>query len=313
MIRFAIKRLLLAIPTLIAMLTVVFILVRLVPGDPAAVMLGDQASAEALAALRAQLGLDRPVLEQYLAFLGDVLTGNLGVAMSTGRPVLTEVLNVLPWTLQLTAAAIFLGALFGLPLGVWASLQRNAWPDYLGRLISLTGLSFPAFVSAVLMLLVFAIQLGWFPVISTTNASSWTEELRNLALPAFNLGLIMMAYVMRVTRSSMLGVMGEDYIRTARAKGIRPMRLILRHGLRNALIPIITVVGLYFGTLIGNSVLTEIVFNRPGLGKLILGALNVRDYTLLQGLMIVFASCVILVNLLTDLIYGLVDPRVKYQ
>src|SRR5690606_21102826 len=313
MIRFAIKRLLLAIPTLIAMLTVVFILVRLVPGDPAAVMLGDQASAEALAALRAQLGLDRPVLEQYLAFLGDVLTGNLGVAMSTGRPVLTEVLNVLPWTLQLTAAAIFLGALFGLPLGVWASLQRNAWPDYLGRLISLTGLSFPAFVSAVLMLLVFAIQLGWFPVISTTNASSWTEELRNLALPAFNLGLIMMAYVMRVTRSSMLGVMGEDYIRTARAKGIRPMRLILRHGLRNALIPIITVVGLYFGTLIGNSVLTEIVFNRPGLGKLILGALNVRDYTLLQGLMIVFASCVIIVNLLTDLIYGLVDPRVKYQ
>lgn len=313
MIRFAIKRLLLAIPTLIAMLTAVFILVRLVPGDPAAVMLGDQASAEALAALRTQLGLDRPVFEQYLAFLGDVLTGDLGVAMSTGRPVLVEVLNVLPWTLQLTAAAIFIGTLLGLPLGVWASLRRNAWPDYLGRLISLTGLSFPAFVSAILMLLVFAIQLGWFPVISTTGATTWTEELRNLALPAFNLGLIMMAYVMRVTRSSMLGVMGEDYIRTARAKGIRSLRLILRHGLRNALIPIITVVGLYFGTLIGNSVLTEIVFNRPGLGKLILGALNVRDYTLLQGLMIVFASCVIIVNLLTDLIYGLVDPRVKYQ
>lgn len=313
MIRFAIKRLLLAIPTLIAMLTAVFILVRLVPGDPAAVMLGDQASAEALAALRTQLGLDRPVHEQYLAFLGDVLTGDLGVAMSTGRPVLTEVLNVLPWTLQLTAAAIFLGSLFGLPLGVWAALRRNAWPDYLGRLVSLAGLSFPAFVSAILMLLVFAIQLGWFPVVSTTGATTWTEELRNLALPAFNLGLIMMAYVMRVTRSSMLGVMGEDYIRTARAKGIRSLRLILRHGLRNALIPIITVVGLYFGTLIGNSVLTEIVFNRPGLGKLILGALNVRDYTLLQGLMIVFASCVIIVNLLTDLIYGLVDPRVKYQ
>jgi len=313
MIRFAIKRLLLAIPTLIAMLTAVFILVRLVPGDPAAVMLGDQASAEALAALRTQLGLDRPVHEQYLAFLGDVLTGDLGEAMSTGRPVLTEVLNVLPWTLQLTAAAIFLGSLFGLPLGVWAALRRNAWPDYLGRLVSLAGLSFPAFVSAILMLLVFAIQLGWFPVVSTTGATTWTEELRNLALPAFNLGLIMMAYVMRVTRSSMLGVMGEDYIRTARAKGIRSLRLILRHGLRNALIPIITVVGLYFGTLIGNSVLTEIVFNRPGLGKLILGALNVRDYTLLQGLMIVFASCVIIVNLLTDLIYGLVDPRVKYQ
>lgn len=313
MMRFAIKRLLLAVPTLLAMLTVVFILVRLVPGDPAAVMLGDQASAEALAALRIQLGLDQPMLQQYLTFLGNILAGDFGVSMSTGRSVLHEVAQVLPWTLQLTAAAILIGSIFGLPLGVWAALRRNAWPDYLGRLLSLTGLSFPAFVSAILMLLVFAIQLNWFPVISSTSADDWGSQLRNLALPAFNLGLIMMAYVMRVTRSSMLGVMGEDYIRTARAKGIRPMRLILRHGLRNALIPIVTVVGLYFGTLIGNSVLTEIVFNRPGLGKLILGALNVRDYTLLQGLMIVFASCVIVVNLLTDLIYGLVDPRVKYQ
>jgi len=313
MIKFAIKRLLLAIPTLLAMLTAVFVLVRLVPGDPAAVMLGDQASAEALQALRMQLGLDLPVHQQYFAFLRDVLSGDLGVAMSTGRPVLREVASVLPWTLQLTAAAIIIGCLFGLPMGIWASLRRNAWPDYVGRLFSLAGLSFPAFVSAILMLLVFAIQLNWFPVISATHTGSWADDLRNLALPAFNLGLIMMAYVMRVTRSSMLGVMGEDYIRTARAKGIRPMRLILRHGLRNALIPIVTVIGLYFGTLIGNSVLTEIVFNRPGLGKLILGALNVRDYSLLQGLMIVFASCVILVNLLTDLVYGLVDPRVKYQ
>ncbi|SHI27509.1 ABC transporter permease [Pollutimonas bauzanensis] len=313
MMRFAIKRLLLAIPTLLAMLTAVFILVRLVPGDPAAVMLGDQASAEALDALRAQLGLNQPVYIQYLDFLGDIFTGNLGVSMSSGKSVLQEVASVLPWTIQLTAAAILVGTVFGLPLGMWAALRRNSWPDYFGRLLSLTGLSFPAFVSAILMLLVFAIQLGWFPVISSTRSGDWGTQLRNLALPAFNLGLIMMAYVMRVTRSSMLGVLGEDYIRTARAKGVRPLRLIVRHGLRNALIPIVTVVGLYFGTLIGNSVLTEIVFNRPGLGKLILGALNVRDYTLLQGLMIVFATCVILVNLLTDLIYGLVDPRVKYQ
>jgi len=313
MMRFTIKRLLQAIPTLLAMLTAVFILVRLVPGDPAAVMLGDQASAQALEALRQQLGLDLPVYQQYLHFMGEVLSGNLGIAMSTGRPVLQEVAAVLPWTLQLTACAILIGTLLGMPLGIWAALRRNAWPDYLGRLLSLTGLSFPAFVSAILMLLAFAIQLGWFPVVSKVTASGWKDQLSNLALPAFNLGLIMMAYVMRVTRSSMLGVMGEDYVRTARAKGVRPLRLILRHGLRNALIPIVTVVGLYFGTLIGNSVLTEIVFNRPGLGKLILGALNVRDYTLLQGLMIVFAFCVILVNLMTDLVYGLVDPRVKYK
>jgi len=313
MMRYTISRLLLAIPTLLAMLTAVFVLVRLVPGDPAAVMLGDQASAEALAALRVRLGLDQPVYQQYLQFLADMLTGNFGVSMASGRTVLQEVALVLPWTLQLTAAAILLGVVFGLPLGIWAALRRNAWPDYLGRVISLTGLSFPAFVSAILMLLVFAIQLRWFPVISNSTGGGWANQLRDLALPAFNLGLIMTAYVMRVTRSSMLGVMGEDYVRTARAKGVRPLRLVMRHGLRNALIPIVTVVGLYFGTLIGNSVLTEIVFNRPGLGKLILGALNSRDYTLLQGLMVVFAACVILVNLLTDLIYGLVDPRVKYQ
>jgi glutathione transport system permease protein len=313
MTRYAIKRLLLAIPTLLAMLTAVFVLVRLVPGDPAAVMLGDQASAPALAALRARLGLDLPVHLQYLRFLGDMLTGNLGVSMASGRTVLQEVALVLPWTLQLTAASICIGVLFGLPLGMWAALRRNSWPDYLGRLLSLTGLSFPAFVSAILMLLVFAIELRWFPVIGSTASGDWTAQLRGLALPAFNLGLIMTAYVMRVTRSSMLGVMGEDYVRTARAKGVRPLRLVVRHGLRNALIPIVTVVGLYFGTLIGNSVLTEIVFNRPGLGKLILGALNARDYTLLQGLMVVFAACVIVVNLLTDLVYGLVDPRVKYK
>lgn len=313
MMRFAFKRLLLAVPTLLAMLTVVFILVRLVPGDPAAVMLGDQASAQALTALRAQMGLDQPVSVQYFSFLRDMLTGNFGVSMSSGRTVLTEVALVLPWTVQLTAAAITIGVVFGLPLGIWAALRRNAWPDYFGRVLSLTGLSFPAFVSAILMLLVFAIQLRWFPVIGSATSGNWETQLRALVLPAFNLGLIMMAYVMRVTRSSMLGVLGEDYVRTARAKGVRPLRLILRHGLRNALIPIVTVVGLYFGTLIGNSVLTEIVFNRPGLGKLILGALNARDYTLLQGLMVVFATCVIVVNLLTDLVYGLVDPRVKYK
>jgi glutathione transport system permease protein len=313
MMRYAIKRVLLAIPTLLAMLTAVFVLVRLVPGDPAAVMLGDQVNASALAALRTRLGLDLPVHTQYLRFLGDMLTGDFGTSMATGRTVLQEVARVLPWTIQLTLAAVCIGIAFGLPLGVWSALRRNRWPDYLSRLLSLAGLSFPAFVSAILMLLVFAIELNWFPVVGTSIDGDWTTQVRNLVLPAFNLGLIMTAYVMRVTRSSMLGVLGEDYIRTAKAKGVRPLRLVLRHGLRNALIPIVTVVGLYFGTLIGNSVLTEIVFNRPGLGKLILGALNTRDYTLLQGLMVVFAAAVIVVNLLTDLVYGLVDPRVKYK
>ncbi len=314
MIGYLVRRILLAIPTLFVMLTAIFVLVRLVPGDAASVILGDQASAASLAALREKLGLDQPVHVQYLAFLGKILTGDFGESLSSGRSVIREVLLVLPSTIELTVAAITIGLLFGLPLGVAAALSRNGWVDYVSRVVSLVGLSFPAFVSGILMLIVFAIQLNWFPVLGNTSGSgSFAERMRALALPALNLGIIMTAYVMRVTRAAMLGVLTEDYIRTARAKGVGPGQLVVTHALRNGLIPIITVVGLYFGTLIGNSVLTEIIFNRPGLGKLIIGALNARDYTLLQGLMIIFAICVIVVNTLTDLAYGLVDPRVKYS
>ncbi len=314
MMAYTIRRLILAMPTLLVMLTAIFVLVRLVPGDAASVILGDQASTEALAALRTKLGLDRPLYVQYLTFLGDVFTGNLGMSMSTGRSVIHEMLTVLPSTIELTLAAIVIGLIFGLPLGIAAALTRNGWIDYVSRIVSLVGLSFPAFVSGILMLIVFAIQLGWFPVLGgAASGTDFADRMRQLALPALNLGIIMMAYVMRVTRSAMLGILTEDYIRTARAKGVGSSQLVLQHALRNSLIPIITIVGLYFGTLIGNSVLTEIIFNRPGLGKLIVGALNARDYTLLQGLMIIFAFCVIIVNTLTDLAYGLVDPRVKYE
>lgn len=312
MIQYAIRRLVMAIPTLFLMLTVVFVLVRMVPGDPAVALLGDQATAASLATLRAQLGLDQPLHVQYLHFMGDVLTGDLGSSMTSGRTVLHEVALVLPYTLELTAAALVIGSIFGLPLGIVAALYRNAWPDYLSRILSLIGLSFPAFVSGILLLLGLAVSLRWFPVINT-GASSFTEHMRNLALPALNLGLIMTAYIARISRASVLNVLGEDFVRTARAKGLRPFKVVRRHVMRNALIPVVTIVGLYFGTLIGNSVLTEIVFTRPGLGSLILGALTARDYTLLQGLMVVFATFVVLVNTITDLVYGLVDPRIKYS
>lgn len=311
MIGYVVRRLLLAIPTLIAMLTMVFVLVRLVPGDPAVAMLGDRASAETLQTLRAELGLDQSIAVQYVQFVTKTLSGDFGRSMTSGRTVLEEVALVLPYTLELAVAAMLIGTCLGIPLGVLAAVRRNQWPDYLSRILSLVGLSFPGFVSGILMLLAFAVWLQWLPVMSRASSDP-ISHLRNLALPALNLGLIMTAYIARVTRSSMLEVMGEDYIRTARAKGVQPMKLVVRHALGNALIPIVTVVGLYFGTLIGNSVLTEIVFTRPGLGKLILGALQSRDYTLLQGLMVVFATFVILVNTATDLIYALVDPRVSY-
>lgn len=314
MFAFVVKRLASAIPTLLAVLTVIFLVIRVVPGDPAIAILGNNATAEAIAALRERLGLDLPLYVQYLDFLAMIGRGDLGTSMVTGQPVLGLVQAVLPFTIELTIASILIGIVLGLPIGAVAAVYRNTAIDYLARVGSLLGLSFPAFYTAILMILVFSIDFGWFPVISRgVPLTDPIGRLHNLALPALSLGLIMIGYVARASRSSMLEVLGEDYIRTAHAKGLNRRVVILRHVLRNALIPIVTVIGLYLGLLIGNSVLTEIVFNRPGLGKLIVEALSGRDYTLLQGLMVVFAFFIVLVNMLTDLTYGLIDPRVRYQ
>ncbi|MCZ8374007.1 MAG: ABC transporter permease [Beijerinckiaceae bacterium] len=307
---FLVKRMLFAVVTLFAVLTLVFIVIRIVPGDPAQVILGDQADATAIAALQKRLGLDRPIWEQYVSFLSGAIRGDWGVSLVTGRPVIREILDVLPWTLELTAVSMVLGTGIGVPLGVWAAINRNRMPDYVTRIGSLIGLSFPPFVSAILLLIIFSLALRWFPVISGNRATPWAW-FQSIMLPALNLGLIMAAYITRVTRSAMLEVMQEDYVRTARAKGVPWSVIVWRHALRNALIPIVTIVGLYLGILIGNSVLTEIVFNRPGLGKLIIGALNQRDYMMLQGMMVIYTLIVVVVNVLTDLTYALVDPRVK--
>jgi peptide/nickel transport system permease protein/glutathione transport system permease protein len=199
----------------------------------------------------------------------------------------------------------------GVPLGVMAARRRDGFADWFARIFSLAGVSFPAFVSGILLLLVFAVWLGWFPVISTPRGTGLGERLGALVLPALNLGLLMVAYVTRVTRSGMLKALSDDYVRTARAKGMPARIVVWRHALRNVLVPVVTVVGLYLGVLIGNAVLTEIVFNRPGLGKLIVTALNQRDYSLLLGLMVVSAFAIVVANVLTDITYGLVDPRVS--
>jgi glutathione transport system permease protein len=311
-VAFLIRRTGLALVTGLSVLTLVFFLVRVLPGDPAQVVLGDFASEAALNALRQRLGLDQPLWAQYATFIKGAMTGDWGVSLVTGRPVITEIMAVLPWTIELTVISLALGAAAGIPLGVLAAVNRNRALDYVTRIASLLGLSFPAFVSAVILLLMFAIQLPWFPVISarTGSVAAWFQSI---TLPAISLGLIMAAYITRVTRSAMLEVLSEDYVRTARAKGV-PWRIVVRrHALRNALIPIITVIGLFLGIQIGNSVLTEIVFNRPGLGKLIVGALNQRDYTMLQGMMVIYTLIVVAVNVLTDIAYGLADPRVTLR
>ena len=309
MTAFLVRRIALAFVTLFTVLTLVFVIVRILPGDPAQLILGDQATREAIEALRVRLGLDQPIATQYLTFLLDAIRGDWGTSMVTGRSVLAEVLDVLPWTLQLTVVSLAIGVVLGVPLGVWAAVRRNRLADYVIRITSLAGLSFPAFVAAIILLFLFAIELRWFPVISAHKGSlkAWTQSI---TLPAISLGLNTAAYITRVTRSAMLEVLSEDYVRTARAKGVPQRVVIWRHALGNAAIPIITVAGLYLSTLIGNSVLTEIVFSRPGLGKLIVGALSQRDYTMLEGMMVTYTIAVVVVNLLSDLAYGFADPRV---
>jgi ABC-type dipeptide/oligopeptide/nickel transport system permease component len=308
---YVLRRLLAAVPTLLAVLTLVFVIVRIVPGDPAIAILGDRATPAAVAALDAKLGLDRPIWEQYATFLKRSLAGDFGSSMVTNRPIVTDVAAVLPHTLDLTIAAMLIGTLTGVPAGVAAALHRNRAIDIAARLLSLVGLSFPVFVSGIFMLLAFALHWRIFPVIGNANLADPLDRLEKLVLPAITLGLVMAAYITRVTRSAMLQVLDEDYMRTARAKGVPWRRVVWRHGLRNAGLPVVTVVGLYIGILLGNSVLTEIVFNRPGLGKIIVGALNQRDYTMLQGLMVIYCFLIVVVNLLTDVAYGLIDPRVK--
>jgi ABC-type dipeptide/oligopeptide/nickel transport system permease component len=308
---FVIWRMVGAVPTLFAVLMLVFVIVRVIPGDPAAAILGDQATPAAVAALNAKLGLDKPMWQQFIDFMGQSLSGDFGHSMVTGRPIVTDVLAVLPHTIDLTVASLLVGVVLGVPAGVYAALRRNRFGDYLTRLLSLVGLSFPVFVSGIFMLLLFALHWRIFPVIGAARLDDPVDRLTKVVLPAITLGVTMAAYITRVTRSAMLHVMSEDYIRTARAKGVPWRRVVWRHGLRNAAMPVVTVVGLYIGILIGNSVLTEIVFNRPGLGKIIVGALNQRDYTMLQGLMVIYCFLIVVVNLLTDLAYGFIDPRVK--
>ena len=292
------------------MVTLIFFAMRTLPGDPALAILGDAATAQSIAALREKLGLNEPIASQYLSFLAGLLRGDLGTSLVYNRSVLSELLRVLPYTLELTFAAILLGIAMGIPLGILSALYRNRWLDYVTRVLSLLGFSFPVFYAAILLILTFSIWLPWFPVISSPSGASLGERLHDLVLPAVAGSLGLIAMITRASRSSLLEVMGDDYIRTARAKGLPERIVLFRHALRNALIPVITVIGLYFALIIGNSVLIETVFTRPGLGTLIIGSLDNRDYPMVQGLLVAYAVIVVVVNILTDLSYSVLDPRV---
>ncbi len=310
--RYLASRLLLAIPTILAVLTLVFFVVRVIPGDPAQAALGDYASAEAVEALRERMGLNDPLIVQYFNFLGDLLRGDLGTSMITGAEISEMIKQVLPYTLELTITSIVLGTLFGVPLGIYSARQVNTWIDYTGRVISLAGLSIPAFYLGILIMLLFAVLIPILPAVGGGDLTDWKSNLSHLALPALTLGLIMMASVTRLTRSAMLNVLKDDYVRTARAKGLDERVVTLRHALRAALVPIVAIIGIWAASLVADSVLTETIFARPGLGKMLVGSIMQRDYTALQSVMVIYALFVIGINLITDIIYSMVDPRITH-
>jgi peptide/nickel transport system permease protein len=311
MLRYVLRRLLLAIPTLLVVVTIIFVLIRVVPGDPAQAALGDQASEESVNQLREDLGLNASLWEQYVTYLGNLLQGDLGNSLITRQPAWDQIRGVLPFTIELTIAAIILSLTIGLPIGILTAVKRNTWIDYTGRVASLAGLSAPAFYIGIVLIYIFAAQLGWLPAIHQGDFTDVRDNLRSLILPMITLGLVETAFVTRMTRSVMLNVLSDDYVRTARAKGLTERTVLFRHALRAGLVPVVSLIGLFTIGLIGSSVLTEEVFARPGLGKLMIGATKQRDYTLLQAIMVIYAFIIVIVNIAVDIVYTMVDPRVR--
>lgn len=307
------RRILWAIPTLLIIFTIVFFVMRVSVGDPAMVILGEYADAEALESLRESLGLNKPLITQYVKALFDLLKGNLGRSVINNQPIGPQIMEVLPYTLELCAGAILIGVIIGIPFGIIGAVRQNKITDYLLRMFSLVGLSAPSFYLGIVLLIFFSVKLGWFPIIGFTRSGGILTRLHYLLLPALSLGLTFAAFTSRMSRSSMLERLGADYVRTARAKGLPEYKVIFKHALKDSLIPIVTVIGVYIGVLMGGSILTETVFNRPGLGKFLIGAIRQRDYNAVQSGLVIYAAIIVVVNLAVDIVYGAIDPRVKYD
>jgi peptide/nickel transport system permease protein len=321
------------IPVLLGVSIVVFFMVRAIPGDPAQIMLGQQATQEQVQQLRENLGLDKPIFVQYGLFLKDALRGDLGDSIVTGRPVTTELLTRLPATLELTAFAMLIAILVGIPVGVISAVRQYSLLDKTTSVLALTGISMPIFWLAMILVVIFGVNLELLPFpgrldpttgitaitglvlvdsLLTLNFAGFWDGLLHLIMPALALATIPMAVIMRMTRSSMLEVMNEDYVRTARAKGVVPWRVVFKHALRNAMLPTITVIGLQTGLLMGGAIITETIFSWPGIGLYTYNSISSRDYASIQGVVLYAALLFVLVNLLVDILYAILDPRVRY-
>lgn len=303
---YVVRRIAASVPVIFGLITVVFFLMRLLPGDPVAVMMTEfAAAAEDQAKIRAQLGLDDPILVQYGRYLFDLARGDLGESVFTHRTVLSQIGSQLPATLELALASTLIGVVGGLLIGVFAAAWRDSLFDRVSMFVSLFFISMPSFWVGLLFIYFFALRLGWFPVAGTGG-------LRHLVLPAFALGMRPIAVLARVVRTSMLETLNQDFVVTARAKGLVPRRVLFGHALRNALIPVVTIIGLQFGYALGGAVIIETVFGRQGIGALAVGAVQRHDYPLVQGTVLLVGIVFVLANLIVDLLYGVIDPRIRY-
>jgi len=306
MLNYLIKRLLSTIPVLLGISLLLFFMLRLLPGDPAQVLAGQMASPQEIENIRHQLGLDRPIYEQYAKYLSRLARFDLGRSARTQNPVTEEIWARLPNTLLLAVVAISLACLFGIPAGIISAVRPYTWIDYLVTTSALFGMSMPVFWLGLMLVVLFSVILKWLPAGGT---GSW----QHVILPSFTLAAFVVAFIARMTRSTMLETLSQDFTTTARSKGLQERVVVIKHALKNALIPIITVVGLQFGLLLGGAVLTETVFAWPGLGRLIVDSILARDYPVIQGTILIFGLLYIMVNLAVDLLYALVDPRIRYD
>lgn len=306
MLRYLTKRLLLAVPVLVGVSIVVFTMIRLIPGDPALLMAGQAATEEVVRHIRQSLGLDRPIVVQYAYFVRNIARGDLGRSLFNGAAVTEELGQRFPRTARLALAAILVALLIGVPAGILSATRHLSWVDSFFMVLALAGVSMPVFWLGLNLILIFAVRLQWLPAIGH-------ETWKHLILPAFTLGAASAAIIARMTRSAMLEVLRNDYVRTARAKGVAEPSVISRHALRNALIPVVTVVGLQFGTLLSGAVLTESVFAWPGVGRLLVDAVLARDYPVIQGAVLLIATMFVLLNVVVDMAYAVLDPRIRYE
>jgi peptide/nickel transport system permease protein len=334
MTRYVIRRMILAIPVLLGIMTAVFVLLQLIPGDPAIALAGEKASVEQVERVREEFGLNRPLPVQYAYFLKSAFTLNFGDSLRTNQPVAGELRQFFGATVELSLAALVIALAVGIPAGVIAAINRSTSLDYGTMLVALIGISTPVFWAGIVLIYLLSFRLGLFPIggiigtgikldritdayvldsLLTGNWPAFRSSLHHLILPAFVLSTIPMAIIARMTRSSMLEVLGQDYLRTARAKGLEDRLVVIRHALKNALIPIVTAIGLQFGGLLSGAFLTETVFGRPGLGRYIVAAIGARDYPAIQGTVLVVAVGFVLINLLVDVAYAAIDPRIHYR